>query len=31
MSVTNTPHYFVPGNHDLDFDANDDAYSLDTG
>lgn len=30
MSVTNTPHYFVPGNHDLDFDAPDDASSLDT-
>lgn len=30
MSVTDTPHYFVPGNHDLDFDASDDAHSLDT-
>jgi hypothetical protein len=30
MKVTDTPHYFVPGNHDLDFDANDDAFALDT-
>lgn len=30
MSATKTPLYLVPGNHDLDFDAEEDAYSLDT-
>lgn len=30
MSIVDTPIYFVPGNHDLDFDAPTDAHSFDT-
>jgi hypothetical protein len=30
LSVAKTPQYYVPGNHDLDFDAATDANSLDT-
>ncbi|MCG8314696.1 MAG: calcineurin-like phosphoesterase family protein [Pseudomonadales bacterium] len=30
MSVANAPQYYVPGNHDLDFDAPTDANSYDT-
>jgi hypothetical protein len=30
MSVANMPVYFVPGNHDMDFDAPTDKHSLDT-
>ncbi len=30
ISVGDTPQYFVPGNHDLDFDAGSDAHSFDT-
>lgn len=30
MSAAGMPVYFVPGNHDLDFDAADDEHSLDT-
>jgi hypothetical protein len=30
LSVANVPQYFVPGNHDLDFDAPSDANSFDT-
>ncbi|MGH8501545.1 MAG: calcineurin-like phosphoesterase C-terminal domain-containing protein [Gammaproteobacteria bacterium] len=30
MSVANTPQYYVPGNHDLDFDAPSDEHSFDT-
>lgn len=30
MSAAHTPLYLVPGNHDMDFDAADDAHSLDT-
>ncbi len=30
MSVGGLPQYYVPGNHDLDWDAEDDAHSFDT-
>lgn len=30
MSISGTPLYLVPGNHDLDFDAKSDAHSFDT-
>lgn len=30
LSVANSPQYYVPGNHDLDFDAPTDAHSFDT-
>lgn len=30
LSVADAPQYYVPGNHDLDFDAKDDAHSFDT-
>lgn len=30
MSVANSPQYYVPGNHDLDFDAESDEHSFDT-
>jgi hypothetical protein len=30
MSVAGSPQYYVPGNHDLDFDAATDAHSFDT-
>jgi 3',5'-cyclic AMP phosphodiesterase CpdA len=30
MSISGAPLYLVPGNHDIDFDAKDDAHSFDT-
>ena len=30
LSVADAPQYYVPGNHDLDFDAKDDSHSFDT-